>query len=189
LLYRVHKRWIAANLRLLVVADLRQCCEMTPEDRRARPRATIFPEYVHGVPSNLRRFLPLILIAFFVIVIVPTLLKKKSTSSSCHPGASAKCVGADLANVDLSKATLTSADFAQADLAGADLHSANLASANLAGADINGADLAGATLTHARFRGANLTGADLAGAVNADLRGAIVCHTLLPSGHFPAHDC
>ncbi len=145
--------------------------------------------YVRRVPPNFRRFLPLILIAFVLIFVLPTLLRKKTTSTSCHPGASAKCVGAHLANIDLSNATLTTADFAHADLAGADLHSANLAGANLAGADISGADLAGATLTHARFRGANLTGADLAGAVNADLHAAIVCHTLLPSGHFPAHDC
>jgi hypothetical protein len=141
------------------------------------------------VPPNFRRFLPLILVGFVLIIILPSLLKKKTASTSCHPGASATCVGADLANANLSKATLTSANFAHADLAGADLYSANLSGANLAGADISGADLVGATLTHARFRGANLTGADLAGGVNADLHGAIVCHTLLPSGHFPAHDC
>jgi uncharacterized protein YjbI with pentapeptide repeats len=142
-----------------------------------------------GVSPNLRRFLPVILVAFVLILVLPTLLKKKSASTSCHPGASAKCVGADLANVDLSKATLTGADFAHADLAGADLYSTNLSGANLTGADLSGADLAGATLTHARFPGANLTGADLAGGLNADLHGAIVCHTLLPSGHFAAHDC
>jgi hypothetical protein len=141
------------------------------------------------MPPNMRRFLPLIVIAFALVLILPTLLKKKTASTSCHPGASAMCVGADLANVDLSKATLTGADFAHADLAGADLYSANLSGANLADANISGADLAGATLTRARFGGANLMGADLAGGVNADLRGAIECHTLLPSGHLPAHDC
>ena len=141
------------------------------------------------MPPNLRRYLPLILIAFFLILILPHVLKKKTTSASCHPGKSAKCVGVDLANANLSKANLTGADFSLADLAGADLQLANLTGANLAGADISGADLAGATLTHARFRGANLMGADLAGAVNADLRGAIMCHTLLPSGHFSTQAC
>jgi hypothetical protein len=141
------------------------------------------------MPPNLRRFLPLIAIMFLIVFLVPNLLKKKSSSTSCHAGKAAKCVGAHLANVDLSKATLTGGDFTQADLAGADLHLANLTGANLNHADLSSADLAGATLTNAHFRGANLTGADLAGAVGADLSGAIVCHTLLPSGHFPVHDC
>jgi uncharacterized protein YjbI with pentapeptide repeats len=144
------------------------------------------------VPPNIRRFLPLILIGVFLVVLVPALLKKKATSSSesaCHPGLSATCAGADLAGTNLSKAKLANANFAHADLADADLQLADLTGANLTGADISGADLAGATLTHARVLGANLTGADLAGAVDADLHGAVVCHTVLPSGHFPAHDC
>ena len=32
------------------------------------------------MPPNIRRFLPLILVAFFLLFLLPTLLKKKSTS-------------------------------------------------------------------------------------------------------------
>ena len=46
--------------------------------RQLEPRRTIVP----GMPPNLRRYLPLILIAFFALLIVPTLLKKKTSSTS-----------------------------------------------------------------------------------------------------------
>src|SRR6266571_2636436 len=39
------------------------------------------------MPPNLRRFLPLILVAFFLLFLLPTLLKKKTTSG---PSASAR---------------------------------------------------------------------------------------------------
>ncbi len=39
------------------------------------------------MPPNIRRFLPIILIAFFLLFLLPTLLKKKSTSG---PSASAR---------------------------------------------------------------------------------------------------
>jgi uncharacterized protein YjbI with pentapeptide repeats len=141
------------------------------------------------VTPNFRRFLPLLLIGFVLVLILSSVLRKHTSSTTCNPGASATCVGADLSNADLAKGTLTKANFTQADLSNADLYSANLTGANLQGADLSGADLARATLTHARLQGANLTGADLDGAVHADLTGAIVCHTLLPSGKFPAHGC
>ena len=170
--------------------------KMSGRRRGFRWRLVLSPlaegQYRAGVPPNVRRFLPLILIAVFLLILLPTLLKKKTTSSSnsaCHPGQSATCSNADLVAADLSSANLTSANFAHADLADADLHSANLSGANLTGADISGADLAGATLTHARLRGANLTGADLTGAIHADLLGAVECHTLLPTGRFPVPDC
>ena len=38
------------------------------------------------MPPNIRRFLPIILVAFFLLFLLPSLLKKKSTSG---PGASA----------------------------------------------------------------------------------------------------
>lgn len=131
----------------------------------------------------------MVLIAFVVLLVISTVLKKHSSTTSCSPGANATCVGVDLAGDNLAKATLTGANFAQADLADADLHLADLTGANLRGADLAGADLTGATLSHAQLRGANLTSADLAGAIHAHLKGATVCHTLLPSGHFPVHDC
>jgi uncharacterized protein YjbI with pentapeptide repeats len=141
------------------------------------------------VSPQLRRFLPLMLVAAILLFVLPSVFKKKSSSNACHPAQTAKCSDAYLVNVNLSGAKLTSAVFARADLAGADLHNADLTGANLAGADVSGADLAGATLTNTSLRGTNLTGADLTGAIHANLSGAIVCHTLLPSGHFPVHDC
>ena len=38
------------------------------------------------MPSNLRRFLPLIVIAAFLLILLPTLLKKKKTSSTSSAG-------------------------------------------------------------------------------------------------------
>lgn len=146
-------------------------------------------QYRRAVPPNIRRFLPLILIALVLLVVLPNLLKKKTSSTTCHPGVSATCANADLAGINLSAGKLMNANFANADLAGSDLHSADLTGANLTGADISDADLANATLTRAHIREANLTGADLTGAINANLRGAIVCHSVLPTARFPVHDC
>lgn len=68
--------------------------------------------------------------------------------------------GANLCDVDLSKAKLPSIDLNGADLSNANLADAKLTSANLADADLRGADLRGADL-----RGASLEGADLHGAM------------------------
>ncbi len=82
-------------------------------------------------------------------------------------GECADLSGANLRDVDLSRATLRGADLSGADLSRADLSRANLRGANLRGATLRGATLRGATL-----RGADLSDVDLS---RADLRGADLC--------------
>ena len=117
------------------------------------------------------------------------------TAYACHPGPFAG-YGADLAGANLSYRNLSNADLAYADLSGADLGSANLTGANLRGADLGDADIMRANLKRADLSGDNFMGADLSGAMNSNLDGAsatstqyVVCHTILPSGRLPKHDC
>jgi uncharacterized protein YjbI with pentapeptide repeats len=92
--------------------------------------------------------------------------------------------GQDLANVDLTGATLRDASFKRSDLSGAILADAdarrakfvsttmrktvldraNLVRADLTSADLTGASLKNADLTSTKLYGANLSGADLTGA-------------------------
>jgi hypothetical protein len=118
------------------------------------------------------------------------------TADACHPGPFAHCAGADLAGANLSYRNLSNADLAYADLSGADLGSANLTGANLRGADLGDADIMRANLKRADLSGDNFMGADLSGAMNSNLDSAsatstqyVVCHTILPSGRLPKHDC
>ena len=46
------------------------------------------------MPPNLRRFLPLILVAFFLLFLLPTLLKKKSTSGVSASALATQTIGA-----------------------------------------------------------------------------------------------
>ena len=46
------------------------------------------------MPPNLRRFLPLILVAFFLLFLLPTLLKKKSTSGLSASAIATQTIGA-----------------------------------------------------------------------------------------------
>lgn len=70
---------------------------------------------------------------------------------------------ANLAGVNLSRATLANANLKDANFAGA-----NLERANLEGAFLKGANLEGADLTDANLKGANLTGANLTNAILED---------------------
>lgn len=61
--------------------------------------------------------------------------------------------GADMRNVDLSRAVLTFSRFVGADMAGIDLNLADLSRADLSGADLTGADLTNANLDEANMTG------------------------------------
>ena len=85
----------------------------------------------------------------------------------------------NLSKADLSKANLRGADLSKADLRGADLRGADLSKANLRGVDLSDAKLGGADLSYADLSKANLRGAILSVAdlrntkfIGADLIGA-----------------
>lgn len=82
-----------------------------------------------------------------------------------------RCVGCDLAGVDLSDKNLDEVDLERANLQGANLEDIDLNEANLKGVDFSGANLKGADLREADLYRANFNGADLTG---ARLEGALV---------------
>lgn len=103
--------------------------------------------------------------------------------------------GADLHDVNFSKANLRQIHLESANLSGANLRGSNLrsaiadnaifAGANLSGANLMYARLVGANLTKARLTGTDLTAADLTGALlsGANLLGAKLDEfTTLPDG-------
>ena len=81
-------------------------------------------------------------------------------------------------------------------LQGANLEGRYLDNANLSLARLNGAKLRNATLRNANLENADLSDANLEGAVLrgaildfANLKGAIFCNTILPSGDPSMKDC
>jgi len=56
---------------------LRFCPTSSTGAQRNSPGRSLYPA---GVPPNIRRFLPLILIAFVLVAVLPSLLKKKTNS-------------------------------------------------------------------------------------------------------------
>lgn len=97
-----------------------------------------------------------------------------SAVPACSPAPDANCRGADLADRDLSGASLVGIDLRNADLSGADLSGADLTQSVLIGANFSGARLDGARLTRATADGADFSGASMRGATlsAASLRGA-----------------
>ncbi len=82
----------------------------------------------------------------------------------------ATMISMDLISADLRAAILVRADMSYANLTGASLSAANMGYANLVGADLRDADLTaasllGANLAYADLRGARITDAEIAGAV------------------------
>ena len=67
-----------------------------------------------------------------------------------------RCIGADLAGVDLSSLALANANLTGADLTGAHMAGTNLSRATLTGADLTYAYLDGADLTRAHMANATL---------------------------------
>ena len=74
-----------------------------------------------------------------------------------------ECRGCDLEGADLSRARLNGTNLQGASLGGAELTRANLSDAILVYADLSGADLSGAGLWY------------------ANMRGTILCNTILPT--------
>jgi uncharacterized protein YjbI with pentapeptide repeats len=77
---------------------------------------------------------------------------------------SAKLSGANLKGADLTNAKLNGADLKKATLTGAKLVKANLSNVYLVGANLNGTDMKEITLSGANLSGAKLKRADLSGA-------------------------
>ena len=92
----------------------------------------------------------------------------------CKLQARAICIGAKLANANLSRKRLNDSDFSGADLSNANLTGADLYSADLSRADLSGAVLAEAVLGRATLVDADLSAANLRAANlrAADLKGA-----------------
>jgi uncharacterized protein YjbI with pentapeptide repeats len=92
------------------------------------------------------------------------------------------CAGPTLAfdAGDVAKATLAQ------ECSRCDLTDANLTDANLAGARLMGANLSGANLIGANLDGANLSGANLS---SSQMRGAILCNTIMPDGSLIYSGC
>lgn len=93
--------------------------------------------------------------------------------------------GADLKQVNLSRAILNDAD-----LSGANLVEANLTAAALNRTDLSGAKLSKANLLRAELRGASLSGADLTGTelIGADLRDGDLHSTYLSDAYLNGAD-
>jgi uncharacterized protein YjbI with pentapeptide repeats len=94
------------------------------------------------------------------------------------------CRGADLAGLDLTRASLGGSNLVRADLAYTNLTYAQLwqtllTDTNLVGANLVGANLSYANLTRANLVGANLAGADMS---YANLTDAVVCNTIWSDG-------
>lgn len=92
---------------------------------------------------------------------------------------------ANLAGVNLSRATLANANLKDANFAGANLERANLEGAFLKGANLKGANLTGAFLEGAVLIGANLTGAHLVG---TDFEGTNLMETNFTGANFKDAD-
>jgi hypothetical protein len=63
-------------------------------DRHCDPISRLRGDYGWRVPPNLRRFLPLVLVAAFLLIVLPTLLKKKSTKTGSAGSRAAQTINA-----------------------------------------------------------------------------------------------
>jgi uncharacterized protein YjbI with pentapeptide repeats len=98
----------------------------------------------------------------------------------------------NLSKVDLGRANLSQANMVKISLIGANLTAANLSHANLRNADLSGADLTGTNLSGTDLTSSNLSGVDMRKASHlsdANLDGAIMCHTRMPDGKENNSNC